>query len=817
MNYRNYAKTMLELKNLKISGKNIARATRAIKIAYNTVYKAVAFDIDGTITSPSLTDIDHLMAWEIGKLLRRGVPVVLITGRGRTLAREGVRQIINATGLDIRYASRLSCITHNGLLWLKAPANNPEAILQEEIPLAPEFYELPEVRKQLTQDAVIKQGLANETIKISSEPTEHPLAIRITMNADDQSTVSHVSKKLEELIESISISRREPIYLTSGIFGNHISYDITPTNKVKAVEFFSKATGIRLGEILRVGDQGEKGGNDFEFLNSSRAFSVDRFGSQLDKCFPVIGDSSNVQLKGVSATQALLKRVKIYPPLTLCPDPQHNHLRALQRFEKAALSRARREQKLLLEQMKLRINRMLTFTHTSLDLEQIDIGEIYQVRNGGVRIRDWEIPELDENHPVRKLFGLQDSLLFDEDTNNLKWACFTDDAFLLRGANYYWAMMNDTCEAGYMAKYRLVVKGFFEGSIEAIRQLSKEEPNLTKFKFVLGVMDNIRNILIQIQYAIYVSDIIGKKGYSYSAQFFNQILAVHTELHFNCLLNANLHWSKLLNGYAILLEKISKSLDEYFVYVTPYELGFIKPLIRKWRECDDFLQNILAVQIGIHEFEETLIRSERNIKSISLIGLVYGGLELPAIACAVAKNEEIPIVPGFLNLSLYGDQSIRTKLLKEEIGAEDIILNQDDQISTLALFEGRAIKQNLEGRYSIIMDDNCTTGRTIQSARDILVKNGAEVVGAIVVRYPGSNRYLEMQFPNHGLPDPEVLLSFIRGLVSPSYYTRLIKTGKDISEVLRESDNPSKVYLDSTGIFDMSRWELERFLTKSKF
>ena len=74
----------------------------------------------------------------------------------------------------------------------------------------------------------------------------------------------------------------------------------------------------------------------------------------------------------------------------------------------------------------------------------------------------------------------------------------------------------------------------------------------------------------------------------------------------------------------------------------------------------------------------------------------------------------------------------------------------------------------------IIMDDNATTGTTLQAANDFFTIEGLNVVGAIIVRYPSSNRWEHMLLPNHGAPNLDVFFSYIFGLVAPSPYARLL-------------------------------------------
>lgn len=792
---------MLQIKGVDFRSKDLQRATKAVRIAHETIYRAVAFDIDGTLTDANSTKINEGMASEIAGLLRRGVSVLLITGRGRSSAKTAVGQIMSSTNLDLRYASRLSCITHNGLLWLRSPVHNPWDILRDEIKLASDFGVLPQIREYLFEYDIIREGVLNQRIKISDEPSDNPLALRLSITASEHNTIENVREVLRELV--VHLAENDDVFVSSGSFGNLVSYDISNTNKTRAVAFYCNRTGIRLEEILRVGDRGDRGGNDFEFLNSSRAFSVDRLSSDAEKCFPILDESSYEQLTGIAATQQLLKRVKIFPPLTLTPDPEHNLLKALHKFEQAALVRARREYNLLFEKMKLRINRLLIGDSSDFNVETIGTFDIYQRLNGGIRIRDWEIQALPPSHPARSLFDLSDAVFCAPGTEKMHWAVYTDDSILLRGHNYYWAMTHEKYmkESGYMAKYVQDTKLFISDATETVKFLLNEEPDLVRFKFLLAIMDNLRNILIQLQHAVYISEILERNGFVRTKKLFSSGLLRHTDLHLDGILNANLSWKRLLIRYQKFLEEMPSLLDLAYETATPYEFSYHKTLIRKWRECDDFLQNVLAVEIGLSEFEGIILSHNTYANHMLAIGLVYGGIELPAIASVLARKMGLPLTAGYMNLSLYANLEIRDALLSGEIDLPDLVEQQKDKLNTLVLFDDVTRPYDLSIYTTIILDDNCTTGRTLQGARDLLIQQKAEVLGAVTVRYPATNRYVQMQFPGHGLPDPEVLLSFIRGLVSPSPYTRLSVTAMQ-----------KKTYLDVTDVFDLSRAQLQRFL-----
>src|SRR5688572_23408618 len=85
-----YAKSTSSAKGI---GENQAATRDAVDAAFKRVYRAVAFDIDGTLTTAGDVTPAPELCRVIRNLLIRGVPVVLVTGRGRDSAREAARVI----------------------------------------------------------------------------------------------------------------------------------------------------------------------------------------------------------------------------------------------------------------------------------------------------------------------------------------------------------------------------------------------------------------------------------------------------------------------------------------------------------------------------------------------------------------------------------------------------------------------------------------------------------------------------------------------------------------------------------------------------
>ena len=63
-------------------------------------------------------------------------------------------------------------------------------------------------------------------------------------------------------------------------------------------------------------------------------------------------------------------------------------------------------------------------------------------------------------------------------------------------------------------------------------------------------------------------------------------------------------------------------------------------------------------------------------------------------------------------------------------------------------------------REVVILDDNSTTGLTLQMARDYLVSMNYDVVGIVLVRFPVANRYVHMMIDMRALIPKYCSISF---------------------------------------------------------
>jgi hypothetical protein len=69
------------IKGIKTDSKEYPIFSEALTNALRRIYRAVAVDIDGTLTYSGTLDVPQRLSSFIVELLQRGLPIILITGR----------------------------------------------------------------------------------------------------------------------------------------------------------------------------------------------------------------------------------------------------------------------------------------------------------------------------------------------------------------------------------------------------------------------------------------------------------------------------------------------------------------------------------------------------------------------------------------------------------------------------------------------------------------------------------------------------------------------------------------------------------------
>jgi hypothetical protein len=440
--------------------------------------------------------------------------------------------------------------------------------------------------------------------------------------------------------------------------------------------------------------------------------------------------------------------------------------------------------------LRLRLGSLLAEEEDPLvDHGAIQLRDVFDLRSGGVRLRDWELDDRAVSKSLGVLFGEPDHHAASRSEPKCRFVMYTDTALLLRGPAYYMAETAEPTERR-IGPFLAMTNELLRRTVAATEDLLNQPFAFGTFKLLAGVLDYVRNALLHALAAAYATRGTAPE----MPQRIHELLHEHIETHLSFLFDADGNWQASLGSCLAHVAKVADALPEL-----TSNHHFANAELPGMRECDSFVENVMAVEIGLRKLRRQPTLREGD--GIVGVGLLRGGVELPVLAEVVAKRTGWRCRPALLSISTYSSQRDRTSRIRAGDAAYVQSLRDEGQEQLLTIDSS----EPLENLPLVLMDDNCTTATTLQNARDLLLLLGFDVVGAVVVRYPGVNRQVHMALPKHGLPDPQALFGFIRGLVAPSPYTRLLVPG--------ETDGD--IYRDQRGVFNKSKNRIERYLLKN--
>ena len=240
--------------------------------------RAVVADYDGTLCAPSerFTGMSEGMARSLSTLLADGLFLGVATGRGGS-AFEDLRRVIPAA-----YWDRVLLGLYNG------------AVIRR----------LSDTFQELDSDSSQQHDTTYETLQTLIDR----LPVRVLRNAYQLSLIPTTPLNLDNLRRSV-IESLDNVVPPGYVHQSAHSVDIlhSRNSKAQTPEALQRLLGIADDEVLRIGDLGNWGGNDFDLLNDGLSLSVDRVSSRLDTCWNLGPPSS----KGITTTMQYLR--------ALCP------------------------------------------------------------------------------------------------------------------------------------------------------------------------------------------------------------------------------------------------------------------------------------------------------------------------------------------------------------------------------------------------------------------------------------------------------------------------------------------------------------------
>lgn len=363
---------------------------------------------------------------------------------------------------------------------------------------------------------------------------------------------------------------------------------------------------------------------------------------------------------------------------------------------------------------------------------------------------------------------------------------WSDSGLLLRGPEYYRALLDeDQTLADLVAAHSL----FLDEALGVLEEIGAEAFTVLRWKLCLGVIDQVRNLWLAALVATF------KTEDTAGASFAQDLLVDLSTLHAGVLLGADGPWDD-----AVL--RTSEMVRRARVACATFSPAPLAQKVYRCRECDWFVENLIAAEVALRELRAS--DDWPRDTPVLAVGLAYGGAEFPSVLESVARRGGARVHSGLLRLSTYGEAQLELDQQIRRGDAAYVRALRDDPVRFMRLSEGEA---ELSGRTVVLCDDNVTTAISLQHARDVMLLKGHRVIGAAVVRYPSANRAVHMNLPGHGFPDPGALAGFVRGLVSPSPYTRLI---------VPDPERVGNPYRDRWGRFNKAKERLERLLGMSQ-
>lgn len=790
--------------------KQTTSGLKTYKSAMTSLYHAVCLDIDDTITYKSVEE-KKLVIKALSRLTKRNMIICFITGRGKTSAFEFLNDLKSSiltydSSIHERQFCRWYCITNNGHMLYCHDFFTENGFLTKSVSFVSantrkKYIEL----KPTLQDAIAsllstKLSIPKENIIKDSNASIGENSLRFPFSAEYDTLIDDTL--IQNLRKVVSRYTDYKFGVSRGVYhqNNKTVIEVSMTTKGWAIDRFEEHLGIPKNKMVRIGDQGDYSGNDYEMLDSQCGFTVGKFSLSQTSCWPVVQyDQYDTSiLTGVKATTYLLNILKLHPTICLEKPNKDTYLPRLAMSESKNISANRDTYEYY--------QNMLRYALMGSDQRHSNVWDYIDEKTGAFYIHDAEYELLKAVKPDHILFKIYDKhqkrIAFEQP--RLKFAIKTDSGLLLRGPfNYYYGLAfrngdSSNITLGFLQNLNQNRVHFFKTCANAIKNSGyiNIKDSIVR-RVLLGIMDSIRDYLLLL-INIRLQKYAGKNDKLYifvtkDKDFYELYCLAKQNLinMYNCLfdnIDANFVWN-FLEFVANKILPVAKAAEYYFTILNEYDY---QKGCRVWREIDSFYENVIAVDTSINKM---LYECEFEKKEVLLYGIRYGSLELPIIAAMLFE-----VKYKYFNIKY----SIGAMCLKSNYST-----NHKDNLDTrrsLASINRRNIDTN--NYFHVLMDDNLVTGRTLQLAVNMLVNRNIYPEKIVVVRYPAINRIKHMFLPNHGAPDPDLFWEYIYGLTSPTPYSRL-------NYPYSYKKNPKEKYLDELGEFNKTRTFVLNLLYKN--
>lgn len=396
------------------------------------------------------------------------------------------------------------------------------------------------------------------------------------------------------------------------------------------------------------------------------------------------------------------------------------------------------------------------------------LNDIFEWYTGAVYFKNYEWEEIEESS-LKHLFKKTEN-------NSSIYSLELDEGIILRSANIYYYFSTDISRfekptIEQIKKWFDNCILFYDECIDALKKFNLK--NNYDIRLLLGVIDNIRNIILLLLNCELLSNEHGDFIYSLNykeenidryVEYVNKYQKFYENLCLIRPVNLNIV-SKVINLLKDLKSSSILTKEKICKISNPYILSkCFNPL----REIDNYFENYIICEYSIKE-----ISTKENTSEVNLVGILYGGLELPLIINNNKfLNSKINISFAFQNHGMYLDRQIKDKTIINKELKNYGVLNKKNP--------------------TIIIDDNMMSGVTMQLIyNQLLIQNKLNITDIIVIRHPNINRLPQLKHFDTAM-NLKMIDKMIYGLISDTPYTKI-----------KENTNYNNMFVNELSIFSV--------------
>ena len=299
-----YIQVYLQVKDSTKVNRN--ELDKIFKKLFSKKYNTVCIDIDKTVTDGEYIADDMINL--ILEILKQNKNISFITGRGRQISKSILNDIYSQAttrGIDIK---NITCCTGNGAIYMYSKNGFLD---KEESIISKDRIEKYQKQRELLRDLYIKELEKNKILNVNTDiikkrsiESSGKLSLRFPIDMKELGENTDILQQFDETLLKMDLT--DEYFASRSIFNDKIIFEISLANKKMAIDFLANRLEEKTSNIIRIGDQGKKNGNDFEMLNCFQGFSVDEIEPKTSGVLPIMG-SDKKRVTGIDATKKVIE------------------------------------------------------------------------------------------------------------------------------------------------------------------------------------------------------------------------------------------------------------------------------------------------------------------------------------------------------------------------------------------------------------------------------------------------------------------------------------------------------------------------------